>query len=82
MVFWKWKDYLMIEKNLKFIADRRNHHHTILQDVASSIKTISNIKILIIISLSLFQIFIVTKFFGTDKRVSTIKAGTGNKDLL
>ena len=68
------------EKNLKFIADRRNHHHTILQDVASSIKTISVIKILIIISLSLFQIFIITKFFGTDKRVSTIKAG--NKDVL
>ena len=68
------------EKNLKFIADRRNHHHTILKDVVGSIKTISAIKILIIISLSLFQVFIITKFFGTDKRVSTIKAGT--KDML
>ena len=68
------------EKNLKFIVDRRNHHHTILKDVVGSIKTISAIKILIIISLSLFQVFIITKFFGTDKRVSTIKAGT--KDML
>ena len=68
------------EKNLKFIVDRRNHHHSILKDVIGSIKTITAIKILIIISLSLFQIFIITKFFGSDKRVTTIKAGT--KDFL
>ena len=68
------------EKNLKFIVDRRNHHHTILEDVVGSIKTISAIKILIIILLSIFQVFIITKFFGTNKRVSTIKAGS--KDLL
>ena len=68
------------EKNLKFIVDRRNHHHTILQDIVGSIKIISGIKILIIILLSIFQVFIITKFFGTNKRVSTIKAGS--KDLL
>ena len=68
------------EKNLKFIVDRRNHHHTILKDVIGNIKTISAIKILIIITLSLFQVFIITKFFGSDKRVSTIK--TGSKDIL
>ena len=68
------------EKNLKFIVDRRNHHHTILGDVVSSIKIISVIKIIIIILLSIFQVFIITKFFGTNKRVSTIKAGS--KDLL
>ena len=68
------------EKNLKFIVDRRNHHHTILKDVSTSIRNISTIKILIIISLSIFQVFIITKFFGSDKRVSTIKAGT--KDML
>jgi hypothetical protein len=68
------------EKNLKFIVDRRNHHHTILKDIVGSIKTISAIKILIIVLLSIFQVFIITKFFGTNKRVSTIKAGS--KDLL
>ena len=68
------------EKNLKFIVDRRNHHHSILKDVIGNIKTITFIKILVIISLSIFQVFIITKFFGADKRVSTIKAGT--KDLL
>ena len=68
------------EKNLKFIVDRRNHHHSILKEVIGNIKTITFIKILVIISLSLFQVFIITKFFGTNKRVSTIKAGT--KDLL
>ena len=68
------------EKNLKFIVDRRNHHNIILKDVVSSIKIISAIKICIIILLSIFQVFIITKFFGTNKRVSTIKAGS--KDLL
>ena len=68
------------EKNLKFIVDRRNHHHTILQDIVGSIKIISGIKILIIILLSIFQVFIITKFFGSDKRVSAIRPG--NKDIL
>ena len=35
------------EKNLMFIVDRRNHHHTILKDVIGNIKTISFIKIFI-----------------------------------
>ena len=69
------------EKNLKFIVDRRNHHHTILQDIVGSIKIISGIKILIIILLSIFQVFIITKFFGTNKRVSTI-GPRDSKDLL
>ena len=68
------------EKNLKFIVERRNHHHSILRDIVGSIKIISFVKILVIISLSVFQVFIITKFFGTDKRVSKIKAGT--QDML
>ena len=70
------------EKNLKFIVDRRNHHHSILEDVVGSIKKISAIKILIIILVSIFQVFIITKFFGTNKRVRDIKTGTGTKDIL
>ena len=69
------------EKNLKFIVDRRNHHHTILQDIVGSIKIISGIKILIIILLSIFQVFIITKFFGTNKRVSNI-GPRDSKDFL
>ena len=69
------------EKNLKFIVDRRNHHHTILQDIVGSIKIISGIKILIIILLSIFQVFIIAKFFGNNKRVSTIRP-RDSKDLL
>ena len=68
------------KKNLKFIVDRRNHHYAILLDVIKSIQTISAIKILIIILLGIFQVSIITKFPGTNKRVSTFKAG--NKDLL
>jgi hypothetical protein len=68
------------ENNSKFIADKRNHHYSILKNVVGSLKNITIIKIVMIISLSLFQVFIITKFFGKDKRVSTIKAG--NKDFL
>jgi len=68
------------EKNLKFIVDRRNHHHAILKDMVGSIKVISAIKVLIIITFSMFQVLIITKFFGSDKRVSRIKAG--GKDML
>ena len=68
------------EKNLQFIVDRRNHHHTILKDTVGSIKTITGIKVLTIIILSFIQVFIITKFFGKDKRVSKIQAGT--KDML
>ena len=75
------KSFNDFEKNLKFIVDRRNHHHTILQDIVGSIKIISGIKILIIILLSIFQVFIITKFFGTNKRVITIRP-RDSKDFL
>ena len=68
------------EKNLKFIVDKRNHHYTILKNAVESLKNITFIKIIIIISLSAFQVFIITKFFKKEKRVSNIKAG--NKDFL
>ena len=68
------------EGNLKSIADRRNHHNTILREAVKSIKAISAVKIFAIISLSILQVFIITKFFGADKRVSKIKAGA--KDML
>ena len=70
------KLFFEFENNLKFIVDRRNHHHFILKDIVKSIKVISTVKIIIIITLSLFQVFIIKKFFGEDKRQVTIKANS------
>lgn len=70
------------EKNLNFIVDRRNHHTSILKEMVESIKIISSIKILVLIVLSVFQIVIIRKFFGKEKRVSKIKAKLGDSDIL
>ena len=70
------KLFFEFENNLKFIVDRRNHHHFVLKDIVKSIKVISTVKIIIIITLSLFQVFIIKKFFGEDKRQVTIKASS------
>ena len=68
------------EKKLKFIINRRNNHHSIVKNAVGSIKTISLIKIIFIIVISLIQVYIITKFFGKDRRTINVKAG--NKDFL
>ena len=68
------------EKKLKFIVNRRNDHHRIVKNAVGSIKTISLIKIIFIITISLIQVYVITKFFGKDKRTINVKAG--NKDFL
>ena len=68
------------EKKLKFIVNRRNEHHGIVKNAVGSIKTISLIKIIFIIIISLIQVYVITKFFGKDKRTVNVKAG--NKDFL
>ena len=70
------KLFFEFQNNLKFIVDRRNHHHFILKDIVKSVKVISTVKIIIIITLSLFQVLIIKKFFGEDKRQVTIKASS------
>lgn len=70
------------QEQLNFIIDRRNHHTTILSEIVGEIKIISTIKILILICLSVFQVFVIKKFFGTEKRVTKIKGTFGNNDTL
>ena len=79
MMFLIWKIYLVILKK-KFIVNRRNDHHRIVKNAVGSIKTISLIKIIFIITISLIQVYVITKFFGKDKRTINVKAG--NKDFL
>ena len=70
------KLFFEFQNNLKFIVDRRNHHHFILKDIVKSVKVISTVKIIIIITLSILQVLIIKKFFGEDKRQVTIKASS------
>lgn len=61
------------ETNFKYIVDRRTKHNQILNDIIASIKNLTLLKIFVILFLSIFQVFIIEKFFGPDKRVSTVK---------
>lgn len=61
------------EKNFKFIVDRRSRHSKILNDIISSIKKLTFLKLGIIVILSVFQVIVIQRFFGPDKRVTSVK---------
>ena len=69
------------DKNLGFLTDRRTRHHVILTEMIQSIKTLSYVKIAILILLSLFQIFVIRKFFGKDKRVTKLPGAFSGEKL-
>lgn len=61
------------EKNFRFIVDRRTRHTAILTDIIASIKQLTFLKMAIILVLSVFQVIVIQRFFGPDKRVTTVK---------
>ncbi len=69
------------DKNLGFLTDRRSRHHLILSNMINSIQKLSYIKITILILLSLFQIFIIQRFFGKDKRVTKLPGAFSGEKL-
>jgi len=69
------------DKNLGFLTDRRSRHHIILTNMIDSIKKLSYIKIIILVLLSLFQIFIIQRFFGKDKRVTKLPGAFSGEKL-
>ena len=69
-----------IETNARHLNTRKYRHLRILKQYITTIKRLTYLKICAVASLSLFQIFIVQKFFGPDKRVSTIKGIFSEKD--
>jgi hypothetical protein len=52
-----------IEKNLKFYAERKETHATILKDAMNTVQKVNIYKISIIILISLLQIFFIKKLF-------------------
>ena len=69
-----------IESNARHLNTRKYRHLKILRQYVTSIKRLTYLKIFAVALLSLFQIYIVQKFFGPDKRVSTIKGVFSEKD--
>ena len=69
-----------IETNARYLNTRKYKHLKVLKQYITSIKRLTYLKIFAVALLSLFQIYIVQKFFGPDKRVSTIKGVFSEKD--
>ena len=65
--------FQVIETNLKQGLDRKSRHLRILVDIIKSIKNLTFLKGLIVLLLTLFQIVVIQKFFGPDKRVTSVK---------
>ena len=76
------KTFQEIELNLKYTVDRKVQHTTILNDIINSIKNLTILKIVIVCLLSLFQVIVIQRFFGPDKRVSNIKGAFSDSDGL
>jgi hypothetical protein len=59
-----------IENNIRFTMDRKNKHNDILTDLITSIRHMSYLKILVIVLVSLLQVFLVKKFYGGNSKKS------------
>ena len=62
-----------IHANARQIVDRRFNHNKILKEIIKSIEYLTFTKVGIIALLSFLQIYTITRFFGDEKRVSSIK---------
>ena len=70
-----------IQSNARQINDRRFRHNKILNGIIESIETLTLVKIGIVALLSLLQIYAITKFFGDDKRVTSVKGAFATEKL-
>lgn len=70
-----------IEKQMRYTNDRKFRHTTILKDIIRGLKNLTTLKVVIVGVFSVFQVFIIQKFFGPDKRVSTVKGAFSNNVL-
>jgi len=60
-----------IEKNIRFIMDRRTKHTEVMHTIINSIRNLSFFKIFLICLVSFIQIFLIKKFMGTGKSVTS-----------
>lgn len=67
--------YETIISNSRILADSRYSHLNLLNNIIGSIKRLTYLKLFIILILSVFQIYVIRKLFGNEKRVSVLKFG-------
>jgi hypothetical protein len=61
-----------LEKNIRFIMDRRTKHTEVMQNIVGSIRNLSLFKIFLILCVSFIQVFLIKKFMGNNKVGSNI----------
>ena len=59
-----------MEKNIRFIMDRRTAHSDIMHNIVDSIRNLSLFKIFLILCVSFIQVYLIKKFMGGNKIVS------------
>jgi hypothetical protein len=58
-----------IEENVRFIMDRRNKHNSLTSDFMEALKHITIFKVVVIILVSLLQIWLIKRFYINSKKV-------------
>ena len=71
-----------LENNSNKLIDRKFIHFVYLSDYISQIKFLTFVKIVIIGVISLFQIYVIRRMFGDDKRMSQIKTNPNVSNKL
>ena len=58
-----------LEKNIRFIMDRRNKHADIVTQITNSVRNITVFKVFVVIIMSVIQILLIKRFFGNSKKI-------------
>jgi hypothetical protein len=66
-----------IEKNVRFMMDRRSKHGDITSDIVASIKHITVFKVLVILVISGLQVMLIKKFYAGSKKIGNPFYETG-----
>ena len=59
-----------MEKNIRFIMDRRTKHTDVMHNIVGSIRNLSMFKVFLILCVSFIQVFLIKRFMGNNKVVS------------
>jgi hypothetical protein len=68
-----------ISANVKVLMERRNIHTGIITGIIDSLKSLTYLKVFIILLISILQIYLIQKFFGSG---SQVKVGEGGSVYL
>jgi hypothetical protein len=66
-----------MEKNVRYIMDRRHKHNTITTEIVDSIRNITFLKVLVILIISILQALLIKKFYTGSKKIGNPFYETG-----